>query len=75
MAVNLPREPGGAKRTLVPPRTVPVASLSVDFLDTVRRGVAGYADAFAERHLIVLEETPRGPLPRAIRRSPAACHV
>src|SRR5262249_23753077 len=25
--------------------------------------VAAYADAFAERHLTVLEETPRGPLP------------
>ncbi len=34
-----------------------------DFLDTVRRGVAAYADSFAERHLTVLEETPRGPLP------------
>ncbi|MGO9838519.1 MAG: ATP-binding protein [Polyangiaceae bacterium] len=33
-----------------------------DFLDTVRRAVAGYADAFAERELTVLEETPRGPL-------------
>jgi signal transduction histidine kinase len=34
-----------------------------DFLDMVRRGVASFADAFAERHLTVLEETPRGPLP------------
>jgi signal transduction histidine kinase len=34
-----------------------------DFLDTVRRAVAAYADAFAERRLTVLEETPRGPLP------------
>lgn len=33
-----------------------------DFLDTVRRSVASYADAFAERELTVLEETPRGPL-------------
>jgi|HubBroStandDraft_1064217.scaffolds.fasta_scaffold103409_2 signal transduction histidine kinase len=33
-----------------------------DFLDTVRRAVAAYADAFAERELTVLEETPRGPL-------------
>jgi signal transduction histidine kinase len=34
-----------------------------DFLDTVRRAVASYADAFADRQLTVLEETPRGPLP------------
>ena len=34
-----------------------------DFLDTVRRAVAAYADGFADRHLTVLEETPRGPLP------------
>jgi signal transduction histidine kinase len=34
-----------------------------DFLDTVRRAVASYADAFAERQLTLLEETPRGPLP------------
>ena len=34
-----------------------------DFLDTIRRAVAAYADAFAERELTVLEETPRGPLP------------
>jgi signal transduction histidine kinase len=34
-----------------------------DFLDTIRRAVASYADAFAERQLTVLEETPRGPLP------------
>ena len=34
-----------------------------DFLDTIRRAVAAYADAFAERQLTVLEETPRGPLP------------
>ncbi len=33
-----------------------------DFLDTVRRALAAYADAFAERHITVLEETPRGPL-------------
>jgi signal transduction histidine kinase len=34
-----------------------------DFLDTVRRGLAAYADAFAERQLTILEEMPRGPLP------------
>jgi len=34
-----------------------------DFLDTIRRAVAAYADTFAERHINVLEETPRGPLP------------
>lgn len=34
-----------------------------DFLDTVRRAVASYADAFADRQVTVLEETPRGPLP------------
>jgi signal transduction histidine kinase len=34
-----------------------------DFLDTVRRAVAAYADALAERQLTLLEETPRGPLP------------
>jgi signal transduction histidine kinase len=34
-----------------------------DFLDTIRRAVASYADAFADRQLNVLEETPRGPLP------------
>ncbi|MGH7270564.1 MAG: hybrid sensor histidine kinase/response regulator [Polyangiaceae bacterium] len=34
-----------------------------DFLDTVRRAVASYADAFADRHLTLLEEMPRGPLP------------
>jgi signal transduction histidine kinase len=34
-----------------------------DFLDTVRRSVASYADAFADRRLTLLEETPRGPLP------------
>ena len=34
-----------------------------DFLDTVRRAVAAYADAFAERQLTILEEMPRGPLP------------
>jgi signal transduction histidine kinase len=33
-----------------------------DFLDTVRRAVAAYADGFADRHLAVLEEMPRGPL-------------
>ncbi len=34
-----------------------------DFLDTMRRAVSSYADAFADRQLTVLEETPRGPLP------------
>src|SRR5215471_507047 len=34
-----------------------------DFLDTVRRSVAAYADAFADRQLVLLEEMPRGPLP------------
>jgi signal transduction histidine kinase len=34
-----------------------------DFLDTIRRAVAACADAFAERQVTVLEETPRGPLP------------
>ena len=34
-----------------------------DFLDTVRRAVAHHADSFAERHLTLLEEYPRGPLP------------
>ena len=34
-----------------------------DFLDTVRRAVAAYADAFAERQLTLLEEMTRGPLP------------
>jgi signal transduction histidine kinase len=34
-----------------------------DFLDMVRRAVAAYADAFAERQLTLLEELPRGPLP------------
>lgn len=34
-----------------------------DFLDTIRRAVSSYADAFADRQLTVLEETPRGPLP------------
>jgi signal transduction histidine kinase len=33
-----------------------------DFLDTVRRAVAAYADGFADRQLTVLEEMPRGPL-------------
>src|SRR5580704_10011518 len=34
-----------------------------DFLDTARRALAAYADAFAERQLTLLEEMPRGPLP------------
>jgi signal transduction histidine kinase len=34
-----------------------------DFLDTVRRALAAYADPFAERQLTLLEELPRGPLP------------
>jgi hypothetical protein len=34
-----------------------------DFLDTVRRAIAGHADAFAEKKITLLEELPRGPLP------------
>ncbi|HSY21068.1 MAG TPA: hybrid sensor histidine kinase/response regulator [Polyangiaceae bacterium] len=34
-----------------------------DFLDTIRRGVAAYADALAERNLTLLEDMPLGPLP------------
>jgi len=34
-----------------------------DFLDTVRRGIAAYGDAFADRQITLLEEMPRGPLP------------
>src|SRR5580658_4727271 len=34
-----------------------------DFLDTVRRAVAAYADAMADKQLTLLEEMPRGPLP------------
>ena len=34
-----------------------------DFLDTVRRALAAYADTFADRQLVLLEEMPRGPLP------------
>ena len=34
-----------------------------DFLDTVRRAVAAYADSLAERQLTLLEEMTRGPLP------------
>jgi signal transduction histidine kinase len=34
-----------------------------DFLDTIRRAVAAYADTFADRHISLLEETPLGPLP------------
>jgi signal transduction histidine kinase len=34
-----------------------------DFLDTVRRAIASQADKFAERHVTLLEEMPRGPLP------------
>jgi len=34
-----------------------------DFLDMVRRALAAYADAFADRELTLLEEMPRGPLP------------
>jgi signal transduction histidine kinase len=34
-----------------------------DFLDTVRRAVAAFADTFADRQITLLEETPRGPLP------------
>lgn len=34
-----------------------------DFLDTVRRAVAGQADKLAEHRVSLLEEMPRGPLP------------
>ena len=34
-----------------------------DFLDTLRRALSAYADAFAERQFTLLEEMPRGPLP------------
>jgi signal transduction histidine kinase len=34
-----------------------------DFLDTVRRALAAYADTFADNQLTLLEEMPRGPLP------------
>jgi signal transduction histidine kinase len=34
-----------------------------DFLDTVRRGLAAQADRYDERHITVVEELPRGPLP------------
>ena len=34
-----------------------------DFLDTVRRALAAYADTFADKQLTLLEEMPRGPLP------------
>jgi signal transduction histidine kinase len=34
-----------------------------DFLDTVRRVLAAYADTIADRQLTLLEEMPRGPLP------------
>jgi signal transduction histidine kinase len=34
-----------------------------DFLDTVRRAIAGHGDAFAEQQITYLEEMPRGPLP------------
>ena len=33
-----------------------------DFLDLVRRAIAGTADQFAERRITLLEEMPRGPL-------------
>jgi len=33
-----------------------------DFLDTVRRALAAQADGYADRHITVLEELPRGPL-------------
>src|SRR5580692_191793 len=34
-----------------------------DFLDSVRRATAQLADAYAERHVTLFEEFPRGPLP------------
>jgi signal transduction histidine kinase len=34
-----------------------------DFLDTVRRALAAYADTLADRQMTLLEEMPRGPLP------------
>ncbi len=34
-----------------------------DFLDLVRRSLAGYADRLAERKQTLLEELPKGPLP------------
>jgi signal transduction histidine kinase len=34
-----------------------------DFLDTVRRAVAQFADPMAEKRLSLVEEMPRGPLP------------
>ena len=34
-----------------------------DFLDTVRRAVAGHADKFEERRVRLVEQLPRGPLP------------
>jgi len=34
-----------------------------DFLDTVRRALAAQADRYAERHMTVVEDMPRGPLP------------
>lgn len=34
-----------------------------DFLDTVRRAVAAYADRMAERRISIVENMPRGPLP------------
>lgn len=34
-----------------------------DFLDTVRRALAAQADRYAERHISIVEELARGPLP------------
>ncbi len=34
-----------------------------DFLDTVRRAIAGQADPIADKKLTLLEQLPRGPLP------------
>jgi len=34
-----------------------------DFLDTTRRAIARVADRMAERHVTLVEELPRGPLP------------
>jgi len=39
-----------------------------DFLDTVRRALAAYADAFAERQLTLLEEMPRARYRRTATR-------
>ena len=38
-------------------------SREYDFLDTVRRAIAQFADPVADKKLTMLEELPRGPLP------------